>query len=131
METDNKQKVSKKVLYPELSYKVVGILFETHKELGFYAREKQYGDMIEKKLKELNIIYKRELAISNTGNILDFLVDNKIILELKSVREISKEYYRQLQNYLQQTNMKLCMLVNFRAIHLKPIRVLKIDNFNS
>ncbi|MEK7157857.1 MAG: GxxExxY protein [Patescibacteria group bacterium] len=131
METDNKQKVSKKVLYPELSYKVVGILFETHKELGFYAREKQYGDMIEKKLKELNIIYKRELAISNTGNILDFLVDNKIILELKSVREISKEYYRQLQNYLQQTNMKLGMLVNFRAIHLKPIRVLKIDNFNS
>ena len=131
METNNKQKVSMKVIYPELSYKIVGILFEAHKELGHYAREKQYGDTIENKLKELNIIYKRELAISNTGNILDFLIDDKIIIELKSVREISKEYYRQLQNYLQQTNMGLGILVNFRTPRLKPIRILKIDNLNS
>lgn len=131
MGINNKQKVSKKVLYPELSYKVVGVLFETHKELGNYAREKQYGDFIERKLKEISLPYKRELEISNTGNILDFLIDNKIILELKSVREISKEYYRQLQNYLQQTNMKLGILVNFRTAHLRPIRILKIDNIRN
>jgi len=131
MITNIEQKVSKKVLYPELSYEIVGVLFETHKELGSYAREKQYGDLIEKRFKELGLPYKRELPISNTGNILDFLVDNKIILELKSVREISKEYYRQLQNYLQQTNMKLGILVNFRTTHLRPIRVIKIDNLNS
>ena len=67
-----KQKVSVKVLYPELSYKIVGILFEAHKELGHYAREKQYGDFIEKRFKEISLPYKRELLISNTGNILDF-----------------------------------------------------------
>ena len=128
MEILNKQKVSMKVLYPELSYKIVGLLFEAHKELGCYAREKQYGDFIENRLKEMNLSYKRELAISNTGNILDFIIDDKIILELKSVRLISKECYRQLQNYLQQANIKLGMLVNFRTSHLRPIRVLKIDS---
>lgn len=123
----DKQKVSVKVVHPELSYTIVGVLFEAHKELGAYAREKQYGDFIEKRFKETNLPYQRELAISNTGNILDFLVDDKVVLELKSVREISKEYYRQIQNYLQQTNMKLGILVNFRAPHLRPIRILRID----
>jgi len=122
------KKVSEKVLYPELSYVIVGILFEAHKELGSYGREKQYGDLIEKKLQERNVPYKRELAISNTGNILDFLIDDKIVLELKSIRAISTECYRQLQNYLQQTNIKLGILVNFRTTHLRPIRVLKIDS---
>jgi len=125
------QNVSPKVIFPELSYLVVGILYEVHKELGEYAREKQYGDLVEKKLKEKNILYNRELTIANSGNVLDFLIDNKIILELKSVREINKEYYRQLQNYLQQCNKKLGILVNFRTPHLRPIRVLKIELKNS
>lgn len=128
METKTGQKVSKKVIYPELSYKIVGILYETHKELGMYAREKQYGDSIEKKLKETDLPYEREIAISNTGNILDFLIEDKIVLELKSVREISKECYRQLQNYLQQSGTKLGILVNFRTPHLRPIRVVRVDN---
>lgn len=128
MEIKGGQKVSEKVLYPELSYALVGLFFEVHKELGQYAREKQYGDLLEQKLKELNIPYARELAISNTGNILDFLIEDRIVLELKSTREIIKDNYRQIQNYLQQTNKKLGLLVNFRTSRLKPIRVLKIDD---
>jgi len=127
MTTDNLPKVSEKVLYPELSYTIVGVIFSAHKELGPYAREKQYGDFIEKRFKELNISYKRELSVSDTGNILDFLIDEKIILELKSVRKISPDCYRQIQNYLQQTQVKLGILVKFRNAHLRPIRVLKID----
>jgi len=125
--TEERQKVSQKVIYPELSYAIVGILFETHTELGPYAREKQYGNLIDKKLKERDFKYDRELAIGKTGNIADFLIEDKIILELKAARKIDNECYRQIQNYLQQTDMKLGILVNFRTSHIRPIRVIKID----
>ena len=59
----NNTKVSDKVLYPELSYIITGILFGVHNELGQFAREKQYGDLIERKLEESKIEYKREINI--------------------------------------------------------------------
>jgi GxxExxY protein len=130
MET-NKKTINEKVIYPELSYTLTGILFSTHNELGEYAREKQYGDVIERKLKEIKIPYKREIAISDSGNILDFIIDSKIALELKSVRIITKDNYRQIQNYLQQTGLKLGILVNFRSKYLKPVRIIRIDSFHS
>jgi GxxExxY protein len=72
-----------KLLHSELSYKIVGICFDVHNELGRFAREKQYGNLITTKLKEANIKFQRELQISDTGNVLDFLIDEKIVLELK------------------------------------------------
>ena len=71
-----------KVLYPELSYTVMGVLFSVHNALGQFAREKQYCDKIEIGLREKDISYRRECAIGNSGNIADFIVDNIIILGL-------------------------------------------------
>lgn len=122
------KQMSEKVIYPELSYLINGILFEVKKELGEYAREKQYGDLLEKKLKEKSIFYGREVALGNSGNIADFLIDNKIILELKAVRFFTKDNFRQIQNYLQQARIKLGILVNFREKYLKPKRVIRIDS---
>ena len=115
------------LIYKELSYKLNGILFATHNELGPYAREKQIGDVIERLLKENSVPYLRECPIGNSGNKLDFLIDNKIVLELKSVRVLTRSDYEQTQRYLQATQMKLGILVNFRNQYLKPIRIVKID----
>ncbi len=52
-----------KVLYPDLSYKTVGLCFDVHNELGRYAREKQYADLLEDKFKGEGISYKREFKI--------------------------------------------------------------------
>lgn len=131
MQMSTNKTIDEKVLHPELSYTITGILFAVHNELGQYAREKQYGDLIEAKFKESKIQYKRELAIASSGNILDFIVDNKIVLELKSARILTKEDYRQIQNYLQQTNIRLGILVNFRPKYLKPVRIIRIDSYNS
>jgi len=126
MHTNDTNK-KKKLIYPELSYIITGICFNVHNQLGRYAREKQYGDLLEEKLKEIKIPYKREFRIEKTGNTIDFLIDNKMILELKTKPMILKEDYYQTQRYLQASDIKLALLVNFRNRYLKPIRVLKIE----
>jgi len=98
-----------------------------HNKLGRYAREKQYGDLLEEKLKEIKIPYQREFRVEKTGNTIDFLIDNKIILELKATHLILKEDYYQTQRYLQASDIKLALLINFRNRYLKPIRIIKID----
>src|SRR3989344_1320541 len=119
-----------KLIYQELSYTLVGILFSVHNELGQYAREKQYCDLIEDKLRLVKIPYKREFKIANSGNTVDFLVEDKIILETKSKRILTKEDYFQLQRYLQESKIKLGLLVNFRNKYIKPVRIVRIDTDN-
>ncbi|MBI2103399.1 GxxExxY protein [Candidatus Woesebacteria bacterium] len=118
---------NKKLIYSELSYLLVGICFATHNELGRYAREKQYSDLIEKKLKESKIAYKREMLVGESNNKVDFLVENKVVLEIKAKRMFVKEDYFQLQRYLQESKIKLGFLINFRDKYLKPRRVVRID----
>lgn len=60
-----------------------GVLFNVHTEVGQYGREKQYGDVLERILKEKNIRFEREVRIGDSGNILDFIIEEKILLELK------------------------------------------------
>jgi len=118
---------TKELLFPELSYLVTGICFATHNELGPYAREKQYGDGVAKRLNASKIIFLRECSVGSSGNITDFIIDNKIVLELKSKRILTKEDYYQTQRYLQETNLRLGLLVNFRNKYIKPVRVIRID----
>ena len=118
------------LIYPELSYKINGILFSTHNELGQYAREKQYGDVVERLLKRAKHTTQRECRVSDSGNIADFIIDNKIDLELKAKRLLTKEDYEQVQRYLQETQLKLGILVNFRNQYIKPVRVVRIDTSN-
>lgn len=115
--------------HPELSYTLNGVCFSVHNELGQYARERQYGDAIEEKLKEKGVLYQREFAVSSSGNIVDFFIDGKIVLELKNKRILTKEDYEQVQRYLQETGARLGLLVNFRNKYIKPVRVVKIDSW--
>ncbi len=124
---EDSRKYGSQVIYPELSYKLTGVLFEVHKELGCFEKEVYYGNRIAEKLFEMKIPYKREVSVADTGNIIDFIVNGKIVLELKSVRFITKEHYRQIQNYLQQSGIKLGLLINFRQKFLKPLRIVRID----
>ncbi len=115
------------LIHPELSYLITGVCFQTHNELGRFCREIQYCNLLEQKFKEYKIEYEREYRIGDSGNILDFLIENKIILEIKARDNIKKEDYYQVQRYLQRLDIKLGLLINFRNRYLKPIRIIKIN----
>ena len=117
--------------YQDLTHEIIGILIEVHKELGPYVREKQVGDLIENRLKGYKIKFQREVQIGDSGNIMDFLIMDKIILELKTVPFLIQEHFDQVKRYLYQTNLHLGILVNFRDKRLHPKRVLNINDLRS
>jgi GxxExxY protein len=118
-----------KILFPNLSYKITGILFSVHNKLGRFCTERQYCDFLEQKLKENNINYVREKNINNNinGDRIDFCIEDKIIIECKAKKFITKEDYLSVQRYLQNSDKKLAMIVNFRHTYLKPKRIVKIE----
>lgn len=120
-----------KLVHPELSYKLVGILFEVHKRLGGQFEEKYYQRAVEKLLQRDKIDYKKELMINiifdedKIGKyFLDFLIDNKIILELKSVPILLPIHFKQIRSYLKVKELELGILANFRGEKLIYKRIL-------
>ena len=113
-----------KILYPELSYQITGICFEVQNRLGRFAREKQYCDLLEELFEHSSISFKREFTINGTGNRIDFLIADVIIVEVKVIPFILKREFDQARRYLDITNLELALLVNFREKYLKPQRVL-------
>ena len=114
-------KVSAKVLYPELSYKVTGVLFDAHNSLGRFCREKQYADAREKALP----LEKIEDKFTNRA---DFVINEQLLLELKAKPIITKEDYIQIHRYMDASKIKLGIIVNFRNQYLKPIRIIRSNS---
>lgn len=119
------------LIYEDFSYKINGILFKVHNQLGRFCNEKQYSDCIESYLKKNNIPYVREYRLPKSfageyegRNQVDFLVEEKIIIEVKAKKIITREDYYQTLRYLVALNKKLAILVNFDAQYLHPKRVL-------
>lgn len=120
-----------KIIYPDLSYKINGILFAAHNQLGRFRNEKQYSDCVESHLKRLRINYEREKVLPPSfdeelkgRNKIDFLIENKIILEIKAKRALTRDDYYQTKRYLVALNKKLAILVNFHRRYIMPQRVL-------
>lgn len=119
------------IIYPYLSYRLTGILFSVHNDLGRYCNELQYGDKLEWHLHQNSYKYEREKVIDvsfegerERRNIADFVIEDRIILEIKAQRILRREHYFQVQRYLRAARMKLGILVNFQEKYLRPRRIL-------
>jgi len=120
-----------KLVFPELSYQLSGIFFEVHNALGRFCNEQQYADATERLLKRQGLSYIREFQLPKSfegeragRNKVDFLVEDKLVIELKAKRITGREDYYQLRRYLQAAGLKLGIIVNFRDKYIKPKRIL-------
>ena len=126
---------SEKVIYKDLSYRIVGILFEVYNELGYGYQEKYYENAIAKSFSKNNIQFKRQapFKLQFKGEpigryYLDFLIEGKIILELKKGNHFPKRNINQATEYLKVTGLKLAILANFTSSEIKFMRILNIRN---
>ncbi len=122
--------MKQELVYPELSYEITGFLLEVHNELGRYCNEKQYSDHLENKLRKNKIRYEREKVLpasfegEKNRNRVDFLVEDKLVIELKCKRMNERNDYYQVKRYLVALDKRLGLIVNFRDKYLRPRRVL-------
>lgn len=109
------------IIYKDESYAIIGKCMEVHNELGHGFSEIVYKDELEIEFSENDILYEREeeYPVYYKGIVLnhkfyaDFIIFDKIILEVKCVKTISDEHVAQAINYLKVSQNKLALVVNF------------------
>lgn len=111
----------------ELSKLIVDCCFKIHKKLGPGLLESVYEEVLSYELTRHSLIHNRQAELPVTyenvrldaGFRADMVVDNKVIIELKSVENVLPVHKKQLLTYLRLTNMKLGLLVNFNETLIK------------
>ena len=109
------------LLYKEECYAIQGAIYEVYREMGCGFLEAVYQECLEKELIRRCIPFQSqvELVLTYKGNRLnqtykpDFVCYEKIIMELKTVREVDNSHRAQVLNYLKATGMRIGLLVNF------------------
>lgn len=112
----------KDLLYPELSYQIIGCAYDVFNELGFGHPEKIYQRAMSESLKGKNLKIREQVYFpvkfkdKIVGKMFfDFLVDDKVIIELKKEPRFSKQNIDQVNQYLRTTGYKLALLINFSS----------------
>jgi GxxExxY protein len=119
------------IIYKEESFEIIGKCMEVHNNLGPGFLEIVYKDALEYEFKKAGIQYKREKKynVNYKGFLLphyfyaDFVVFDKIILEIKAVSGITDEFAALAINYLKVSGNKLALIVNFGELKLNSKRI--------
>lgn len=120
------------LVFEETTGKIRQAAFEVHNYFGNGFLEKVYENAFVYKLRQLGIECQQQvpLKVYFEENVVvgeyiaDILVENKIIIELKSVENLDKIHYAQVKNYLKATRIKLGLLVNFGKTKLEFKRII-------
>lgn len=121
----------------ELTFKVRGAIFEVYNELGPGLMENTYEAALGYEFDTLGLEYKTQVPINviykgkdlGLGYRMDMLIEDMLVLELKSVEILTDAHKKQLNTYLKLANKPLGLLINFNTINLNN-NIIRIVNGN-
>lgn len=109
-------------LYKDLTYQIIGCLYEVHRELGSVHKEIIYHKALAIELKERNIpfVEEKSIDVKYKGKRIgvykpDFVIDDRVILEIKVTPAITKAMQDQVYYYVKGTKYNIVLLANFGA----------------
>ncbi|MEW6607040.1 MAG: GxxExxY protein [bacterium] len=116
--------------YKEITYQILNAAFEVHNILGCGFLEKVYENSVvcELRLKRMKLEAQKRIEIFYKGKevgiyVADLIVEDKVIVEVKAVDEISKIHKAQLLNYLKATGYEVGLILNFAKTKLEYERL--------
>lgn len=123
---------------PELSYKIVGILYKVYNQLGGGYQEKYYQQAIKRELflNKISFLEQVKTVFNYNGQrigryFLDFIIDHKIVLEIKVAPSFSTKDIMQVLNYLKQSGLRLGILASLNRNNIFYKRILKGKDFDT
>ena len=110
----------------EISYLIRGAIFKVYNKLGPGLFESVYESALFYELEKLDLKVQKQIEVKITYDEMildpafriDLLVEDKVIIELKSVEDLAPIHHKQLNTYLRLTNKKLGLLVNFNTLNI-------------
>jgi len=122
MIADEKTQMVTDYIYKDLTYKIIGCLYEVHRELGAVHKEVIYhkGVAIELANNKIPFAEEKSIEVRYKGKKIgvykpDFIIEDKVILEIKVAAAITKAMQNQVYYYVKGTKYKLVLLANFGA----------------
>lgn len=125
------------LLEPELSYKLQGCFYSVANKYGFGLKEKIYENALAEELNLINLKFEKQKRIDihsiDSGKVLglyvpDFVVENKIIVELKSTNFTIASFIQQQRSYLRASKFEIAYLVNFGCTRIDIRRSIFTNN---
>lgn len=115
------------VIENKISNKIIGSAIEIHKNLGPGLLESAYENALAYDLIEVGLNVQQQKAMPfiykeiklDVGYRVDLIVENKVIIEVKSVEQLAPVHFAQTLTYLKLSGLKLALLINFNAVLLK------------
>ena len=111
----------------DLSYEIVGVALKLHKHIGPGLLESAYENALAHDLREIGLEVRQQVPMPfiykemrmDVGYRIDLLIENSLIIEVKSIEGLAPVHYAQLLTYLKLSEMKLGLLINFNCKLLK------------